>query len=100
MVKTEELLELYTGWLEVYTTAEEVEVMNKYTDRDDDLENLALGYVGGYRTAETKWMEAMRDVIKELKESRDDVASCVYRPEQLARIDAMIAKYNGVELCE
>jgi hypothetical protein len=66
-------------------------------------------HLAGYRTAEAKWMQAMREVVKELEEARDDVEHCLNmdtlkRPankiaieagqEQLARIDALIAKYK------
>jgi hypothetical protein len=100
MKTTEEIIELNEKWKAEPLTIEDAEVLALHGD---------VGFLGGYRTAEAESQQAIRELVAELEEARDDVEHCLNmdmlkRPankpaieageSQLARIDALIAKYK------
>lgn len=100
MKTTEEIIEAYSAWTLAPTTDEERAIIALYSRE----------FLAGYRTAETEYSEAIRELVEELEEARDDVLECLnndmqkhiyyrkgvveYRQAQLARIDALLAKYK------
>jgi hypothetical protein len=105
MKTTEEIIELIKGWAEEESDESEKEIGSMFGAFD----GCAMGYYAGYRTAEGESQQAIRELVAELEEARDDVEHCLNmdmlkRPAnkpaieasntQLARIDALIAKYK------
>jgi hypothetical protein len=102
MKTTEEIIEIFKEQCKVFLS--------------EDFAKLAIyqngkiaNFVHGYRTAEGEYTQAIRELVAELEEARDDVEHCLNldmlkRPankpaieagqDQLARIDALIAKWK------
>lgn len=106
MKKIEEIVDIWTTNTRFDAEAKAIapEVIDGKLNQTSFIE-----FATGYRTAEAEYSEAIRELTKELEDARDDVEHClnmdtIKRPAntraieagqaQLARIDALLAKYK------